>query len=150
MYLKRNDIEFLLFSRYLMMNSLLCLWKFNFYRNLCKDCFAPLSRQGLDKDSGRNRSIIKHKKVIIWALSLRFRNYMYYDDLLLLLLKSVTIQALRCCAAIRCLRCTPTRAAYLLFVLVPQWILWQRWTASGVAISTALTVWRETVRNSLE
>ena len=62
MYLKRNDIEFLLFSRYLMMNSLLCLWKFNFYRNLCKDCFAPLSRQGLDKDSGRNRSIIKHKK----------------------------------------------------------------------------------------
>ena len=62
MYLKRNDIEFLLFSRYLMMNSLLCLWKFNFYRNLCKDCFAPLSRQGLDKDSGRNRSVIKHKK----------------------------------------------------------------------------------------
>ena len=62
MYLKRNDIEFLLFSRYLMMNSLLCLWKFNFYRNLCKDCFAPLSWQGLDKDSGRNRSIIKHKK----------------------------------------------------------------------------------------
>ena len=148
MYLKRNDIEFLLFSRYLMMNSLLYLWKFNFYRNLCKDCFAPLSRQGLDKDSGRNRSIIKHKKgyylsvtapipqfhflqiLIIWHNRMNVRFNMFLPH-------GVVIQPI-------------VHSVWPTFVIVLQWILWQRWTASGVAISTALTVWRETVRNSLE
>ena len=46
------------------LDSLLCILNHNFYRNIRKGCYAPQMRQGLDKYSHRNRTVIKHKKVI--------------------------------------------------------------------------------------
>ena len=46
------------------LDSLLCILNHNFYRNICKDCYAPQMRQGLDKYSHRNGTIIKQKKAI--------------------------------------------------------------------------------------
>ena len=44
------------------LDSLLCILNHNFYRNICKGCYAPQMRQGLDKYSHRNGTVIKHKK----------------------------------------------------------------------------------------
>ena len=134
-----------------MMNSLLCLWKFNFYRNLCKDCFAPLLRQGLDKDSGRNRSIIKHKKgyylsviapipqlhVLWWPIIIALKKRNNTGFKVLCCYKVFTLHSYSCGILTFC-SCATVDSVTTMD------------GASGVAISTALTVWRETVRNSLE
>ena len=44
------------------LDSLLCILNHNFYRNIRKGCYAPQMRQGLDKYSHRNGTVIKHKK----------------------------------------------------------------------------------------
>lgn len=41
---------------------LLCILDHNFYRHIRKGCIAPQMRQGLDKYSHRNTTVIKHKK----------------------------------------------------------------------------------------
>lgn len=38
------------------LDSLLCILNHNFYRDICKGCYAPQMRQGLDKYSHRNRN----------------------------------------------------------------------------------------------
>ena len=51
---RRMEITFL--------DSLLCILNHNFYRNICKGCYALQMQQGLDKHSHRNGTVIKHKK----------------------------------------------------------------------------------------
>ena len=62
---------------------------------------------------------------------------MYYDDLLLLLLKSVTIQALIGCAAMGWLCCIPVRVILFTFCVTVDFVTTSD-AASGVAISTAV------------
>ena len=37
------------------LDSLLCILNHNFYKDICKGCYAPQMRQGFDKYSHRNR-----------------------------------------------------------------------------------------------
>lgn len=46
------------------LDSLLCIQNHNFYRDICKGCYAPQMRQGLDKYSYRNRNCNQAQKVI--------------------------------------------------------------------------------------
>jgi len=44
------------------LDSLLYILNHNFYKNIRKGCYALQMRQGLDKYSHRNGTVIKHKK----------------------------------------------------------------------------------------
>ena len=44
------------------LDSLLCILNHNFYRDICKGCYAPQMRQGLDKYSHRNRNCNQAQK----------------------------------------------------------------------------------------
>ena len=61
------------------LDSLLCILNHNFYRNIRKGCYAPQMRQGLDKYSHRNGTVIKHKKDDFRVPELRFPNFRIRD-----------------------------------------------------------------------
>ena len=61
------------------LDSLFCILNHNFYRNICKGCYAPQMRQGLDKYSYRNGTVIKHKKDDFRVPELRFPNFRIRD-----------------------------------------------------------------------
>ena len=57
------------------LDSLLCIRNHNFYRNICKGCYAQQMRQGLDQYSYRNGTVIRHKKDDFRVLELRFPGF---------------------------------------------------------------------------
>ena len=61
------------------LDSLLCIPNHNFYENISKGCYAPQMRQGLDKYSHRNATVIKHKKGEFRVPELRFPNFRICD-----------------------------------------------------------------------
>ena len=61
------------------LDSLLCIPNDNFYRNIRKGCYAPQMRQGLDKYSHRNGTVIKHKKGDFRVPELWFPNFRIRD-----------------------------------------------------------------------
>ena len=61
------------------LDSLLCILNHNFYRNIRKGCYAPQMRQGLDKYSHRNGTVIKHKKGDFRVPELWFPNFRIRD-----------------------------------------------------------------------